>query len=156
MNTTTGIGVLGDLIDAVNRHDLDALVDQFANDVRSDTPAHPARNFVGSDQVRRNWGQILGAIADLRATIVASAVGPGEAPDGEAIWAELAFDGHRPDGAPWKMRGVTVNQVEDGRIAALHFYLEPLDEAAVDVGASIRGSVGEAPAIAAIPAGAAR
>jgi len=156
MNTTTGIDVLGDLIDAVNRHDLDALVGLFADDVRSDTPAHPARSFVGSDQVRRNWAQILGAIADLRATVVATAVGPCETRDGEAIWAELAFDGHRPDGASWKMRGVTVNQVVDGRIAALHFYLEPLDEAAVDVGASIRGSVGAAPAIAAIPAGAAR
>jgi ketosteroid isomerase-like protein len=156
MNTTTGIEVLGGLIEAVNRHDLDALVGQFADDVRSDTPAHPARSFVGNDQVRGNWAQILGAIADLRATVVASAIVPGEAAGGEAVWAELAFDGHRPDGAPWRMRGVTVNQVVDGRITKVHFYMEPLDEATVDVGASIRGSVGESPVIAAIPAGAAR
>ena len=161
MNTTTGIEVLEGLIDAVNRHDLDGLVGQFADDVRSDTPAHPARSFVGNDQVRGNWAQILGAIADLRATVVGSATVPGEAPGGEAVWAELAFDGHRPDGAPWRMRGVTVNQVVGGRITNVHFYMEPLDDAPVDVGASIRGSVapgsvGEAPAIAAIPAGAAR
>src|SRR5437016_3845664 len=58
MNTTTGIEVLADLIDAVNRHDLDALVRQFADDVRSETPAHPARSFIGNAQVRNNWSQI--------------------------------------------------------------------------------------------------
>lgn len=144
------------MIDAVNRHDLDALVGQFADDVRSDTPAHPARSFVGSDQVRRNWSQILGSITDLQATVVASTSSPDEASGGEAVWAELAFDGHRPDGAPWHMRGVTINRVVRGRITALHFYLEPLDEAPVDVGASIRTSVGDISAIAASPAGAAR
>ena len=148
MNTMTGIEVLGGLIDAVIRHDLDGLVGQFADDVRSDTPAHPARSFVGSDQVRRNWAQILGSINDLHATIVASVTGPGEIAGGEAVWVELAFDGHRPDGAPWRMRGVTINQVVDGRITAVQFYMEPLDEAAVDVGASIRGSVGQGAAIA--------
>jgi ketosteroid isomerase-like protein len=152
MNTTTGIGVLEGLIDAVNRHDLDDLVGTFSDDVRSDTPAHPARSFVGRDQVRRNWSQILGAIGDLRATIVTSTTGPGQIAGGEAVWAELAFDGHRPDGAPWRMRGVTINQVVDGRITDLHFYMEPLDEAAVDVGTSIRGSVGPGPALAAGPA----
>jgi ketosteroid isomerase-like protein len=156
MNTTTGIEVLAGLIDAVNRHDLDGLVGQFADDVRSDTPAHPARSFVGNDQVRRNWGQILGAIGDLRATIVASTSGPSEVAGGEVVWVELAFDGHRPDGAPWRMRGVTVNQVVDGQITDVHFYMEPLDEAAADVGASIRGSVGQGPALAATPTGAAR
>jgi ketosteroid isomerase-like protein len=154
MNTTTGIEVLADLIDAVNRHDLDALVGQFADDVRSETPAHPARSFVGSDQVRRNWSQILGSIADLHATVVASTSAPDEQSGGEAVWAELAFDGHRPDGAPWHMRGVTINRVVGGQITAVQFYLEPLDQAAVDVGASIRESVGSAGA--ASPAGAAR
>jgi ketosteroid isomerase-like protein len=156
MNTTPGIEVLAGLIDAVNRHDLDSLVGQFAGDVRSDTPAHPARSFVGSDQVRRNWAQILGSIGDLRATIVASTSGPGAIAGGEAVWVELAFDGHRPDGAPWKLRGVTVNQVVDGRITDVRFYMEPLDETAVDVGSSIRGSVGQGPAMAAASAGAVR
>ena len=57
------------------------------------------------------------------------------------------------------MRGVTVNQVVDGQITTVHFYMEPLDEAGVDVGASIRGSVGQGPTVAAAgaaPAGAAR
>jgi ketosteroid isomerase-like protein len=154
MTVQPGIDILESLIATINRRDLDGLVALFAEDVRSDTPAHPARSFVGSDQVRSNWSQILGSIDDLRATVVSSASAPGKVGDGEAIWAELAFDGHRPDGAPWQMRGVTINRVVDGRITAVQFYLEPVDQAAVDVGASIRGSVGS-PTVAS-PAGATR
>ena len=40
------------------------------------------------------------------------------------------------------MRGVTVNDVVDGRIAALRFYLEPVDDTAVDVEGAIRQTVG--------------
>jgi ketosteroid isomerase-like protein len=142
MNARRGIDVLESLIAATNRRDLDGLVDQFAEDVRSDTPAHPARSFVGRAQVRKNWQQILGAIGDLEATISASASGPGLRAGSETVWAEIAFDGRRPDGAPWRMRGVTVNEVVDGRIAALRFYLEPVDDAAVDADAAVRRAVG--------------
>ena len=141
MNARRGIDVLESLIAATNRRDLDGLVDQFAEDVRSDTPAHPARSFVGRGQVRRNWQQILGAIGDLEATIVASATQSGTAPGSETVWAEIAFDGRRPDGAPWRMRGVTVNEVVDGRIASLRFYLEPVDDAAVDADAAVQRAV---------------
>jgi ketosteroid isomerase-like protein len=143
MNDTDAVRSIEGLIEAVNRHDLDALVEQFVEDVSSDTPAHPARSFVGREQVRRNWGQILGAITDLRATIVASATSPGSKPATRKVWAELEFDGHRPDGATWQMRGVTVNEVADGRIASLHFYMEPVEAAdGAGVDAVIRQSVG--------------
>ena len=141
MNDGRGIDVLESLIAATNRRDLDGLVDLFAADVRSDTPAHPARSFVGRDQVRRNWQQILGAIGDLEATIEASSSGPGRTLGSETVWAEIAFDGRRADGAPWRMRGVTVNEVVDGRIASLRFYLEPVDDAAVDADAAIQRAV---------------
>lgn len=117
----TPMRVMDSLIDAVNRHDLDALVEHFAEDVRSDTPAHPTRSFTGREQVRRNWGQILEGVSDLRAEIRSSAV------DGDVVLAEIAFDGRRADGSPFRMRGATVNQVIDGRIVALRFYMEPVD-----------------------------
>ena len=137
MNTTTGIEVLEGLIDAVNRHDLDGLVGQFADDVRSDTPAHPARSFVGSDQVRRNWTQILSSIADLEAQLVATTISH-HAGGTMTEWAEMAFDGHRPDGAPWRMRGVTVNEIAGDRIVALRFYLEPVDDSMVSPDVAVR------------------
>ena len=36
------------------------------------------------------------------------------------------------------MRGVTVNEVVDGRIAALRFYLEPVEEAGPDADGAVR------------------
>jgi ketosteroid isomerase-like protein len=121
MDDKSGAEVMEAVVAAVNRHDLDGLVECFAEDVRSATPAHPARSFVGREQVRRNWGQIFGAIQDIEAEIVSSAT------TGERVWAELQFRGHRPDGASWLMRGVTINDVRRGRVAALQFYMEPVD-----------------------------
>jgi ketosteroid isomerase-like protein len=49
---------------ATNAHDLDALVACFAPDYLSEIPAHPARSFRGSEQVRRNWTQILAGVPE--------------------------------------------------------------------------------------------
>jgi hypothetical protein len=136
MNTQDGADVLGSLIAAVNRHDLDGLVGLFAPDVRSNTPAHPSRSFVGNDQVRRNWGQIFGAIHDLDAHVVSSAT------TGERVWAELEFRGHRPDGGAWLLRGVTINDVVHGHIRRVQFYMEPVDLDGIGVDASIGRIVG--------------
>lgn len=127
MTDRSGQEVTAALIAAVNAHDLDGIVDQFSGLVRSETPAHPARSFEGSDQVRHNWGQILGAVSDLRAEVRSSTTTTDTTTGRETVWLELAFDGRRPDGAPWRMRGVTVNEVADGRIDALRFYMEPVE-----------------------------
>jgi ketosteroid isomerase-like protein len=136
------VAVLQSLVAAVNRHDLDGIVGHFTDDVRSDTPAHPARSFVGREQVRRNWGQILGAVSDLEATVLNAGTSALAGSPAVMVWAELAFDGHRPDGAPWRMRGVTVNDVVDGHITGLRFYLEPVDESRMDADEAVRRAVG--------------
>jgi ketosteroid isomerase-like protein len=143
MEDRSGADVMEAVVSAVNRHDLDSLVECFAEDVRSTTPAHPARSFVGREQVRRNWGQIFGAIRDLEAKIVSSAT------TGDRVWAELQFRGRRPDGTSWLMRGVTINDVRAGRVAALQFYMEPVDLEGAGPDASVGRIVGaSAPAVA--------
>jgi ketosteroid isomerase-like protein len=132
MDGNGSVDVLEAVIAAVNRHDLDGLVACFAEDVRSTTPAHPARSFVGRDQVRRNWAQIFGAIRDIEAEVLSSAT------SGDRVWAELRFQGHTPDGAPWQLRGVTINEVRTGRVAALEFYMEPVDLDAAGPDSSVR------------------
>lgn len=96
---------------------------------------HPARSFTGSEQVRRNWTQILTAIPDLAAEVVGSVV------SGETVWSEWEHRGTRPDGTPHLMRGVIVFTVKDGLIASARFYLEPVDEGDMDVDAAIQGQV---------------
>ena len=111
----------------------------FAPAYRNETPVHPARSFVGNDQVRRNWTQILAAIPDLTARIVASAV------SGSTVWSEWEQRGTRPDGSTHLMRGVIVFTVEDGLIAAARFFLEPVDDGIAGVDAAVRRQVTDRP-----------
>jgi ketosteroid isomerase-like protein len=124
------------LLDATNRHDLDALVDCFGPDYVNETPVHPARGFTGADQVRRNWEQIFSFVPDLQARIVGQAVA------GDRVWSEWEMSGTRPDGSPHLMRGVIIFEVRGGLASHARFYLEPVDASATDVNAAVR-TIGE-------------
>jgi ketosteroid isomerase-like protein len=118
---------------ATNAHDLDALVDCFASEYLSEIPVHPARSFRGSEQVRRNWTQILTGVPDLHSELVRAVV------DGNVVWAEWEWSGTRRDGAPHLMRGTTILGIEGARIAWARFYMEPV----VDDGAPVEAAVTE-------------
>ncbi len=128
------------LCDAINSHDLETVVGCFADDYRNETPAHPSRSFRGRDQVRRNWTQILAGIPDLRADIVRSAR------CGDVLWAEWSWNGTRPDGAAFAMRGVTILGVDSAdAIAWTQFYMEPVDADGPDPDAAVKVVVGAGP-----------
>ena len=139
MNGTTsgdhGTGVLDRLLHATNAHDLDAIEACFATGYRNETPVHPARGFIGRDQVRRNWEQILGFVPDIHATVLRASV------KDDVIWSEWEHRGTRRDGTPHVMRGVIIFGVEDDAIAWARFYLEPVQEADGDVNHAVRAQV---------------
>jgi hypothetical protein len=78
------------LLEAVNAHDLEAMVALFADDYRNETPAHPQRGFRGNQQVRRNWTQLFAGVPDLRARL------PGAVVDGDSVWTDwdISVAGH--------------------------------------------------------------
>ena len=137
---TTGepLAVVRRLQAATNAHDLDALVDCFGPDYRSELPVHPSRSFRGREQVRTNWAQILDGVPDLHSELVRQAT------DGNTVWAEWEWTGTRRDGARHLMRGTTILQVEDERIAWARFYMEPVVDDGVPIDAAVRGAVGAA------------
>ncbi len=121
------------LRDATNSHDVDAVVACFAADYVNETPTHPARGFVGAEQVRRNWTQIFAAVPDLRAELVRSCQG------GDTVWTEWEMRGHRRDGAEQLMRGVNIFTVDETGVArAIRFYLEPVDTSEVSADEAVR------------------
>ena len=124
---------------ALDHHDLDALAGCFAVDYRNETPAHPARGFVGRDQVRRNWEGLFGGLPDLTGEILASVT------DGPVVWTEWEMRGTRPDGTRHRMRGVVVFTVDGDEITAARFYLEPVDGDSGDVDAAIEQIVAPEP-----------
>jgi ketosteroid isomerase-like protein len=135
MRDDTDAAVLDRLVTATNAHDVDAIVDCFTEDYRNETPAHPARSFVGREQVRRNWTQILSALPDLHVEVTARAV------TGDDIWSEWVHTATRPDGSSHRMCGVMIMRVHDGRASSVRFYLEPVDEGGVTVDVAVRRQV---------------
>ncbi|KHK98734.1 hypothetical protein LK09_07380 [Microbacterium mangrovi] len=135
---------MDDVIDricaATNAHDLDALVDCFAEDYRLTMPVHPSRDFRGSAQVRTNWSQIFAGVPDLRAEVVA------RTDDGPSRWTEWRMWGTRRDGAAHDMRGVAIFEVdEDAGIEharACRFYLEQVEHDSGTVDDDVHRRVG--------------
>jgi hypothetical protein len=110
------------LVQALNDHDVDAMVACFAEDYVNHTPAHPERGFVGSEQVRRNWARIFAEVPNVRGSVTRTAV------HDETVWSEWELAGTRVDTTALLMRGVVIFQVRaDAAITAASFYLEPVE-----------------------------
>ena len=133
---TNPAAVLNRLVDATNRHDLDALAACFAEDYRLEMPVHPSRGFEGRAQVRRNWEQIFAGIPDIEVETLRTAV------DADVVWSEWEMRGTRRDGAPQVMRGPIIFGVRDGLIAWGRFYVEAVDGAATRIDEAVRDQVG--------------
>ncbi|MDQ0665360.1 ketosteroid isomerase-like protein [Arthrobacter ulcerisalmonis] len=127
------------MLAAANRHDLEAMVSEFAEDYQNTTPVHPDRSFTGSAQVRKNWTALFAGLPDLTLTVHDAATGPGG-----KIWMEWSNRGTRPEGSVQRAAGVSILTVRDGKIAAAHFYLEPVEHESGDVDAAIGMAVGGA------------
>ncbi|MEO6318927.1 MAG: nuclear transport factor 2 family protein [Acidimicrobiales bacterium] len=125
---------------AVDAHDIEAVVNCFALDYRNVTPAHPARGFDGQQQVRANWTRIFEGVPDIQATVLRTAV------EGREVWSEWEMQGTRRDGLAHLMRGVIVFDINDDRATSARFYLEPVDQGDEGVDAAVGQVVGaEAP-----------
>lgn len=134
--TSSPIDVVRRLAQATNDHDLDAIVACFATDYVNQTPVHPGRGFVGNEQVRSNWSQILAGVPDICARVLAIHV------QDDTVWSEWEMAGTRRDGATHLMRGVNIFEVRDSLIWSARFYLEPVDLESGEVGEFVRATVG--------------
>ena len=141
IDTATPEDVLRRIQDATNDHDLEALVGCFNEGYLSEMPVHPARDFRGRDQVRKNWTQIFAAVPDLASRLVRSVT------TGDTAWAEWEWTGTRRDGAPHLMRGVTILGMNQGGAAWARFYMEPVDQGGPNVDGAVAQGLGAPGAI---------
>ena len=126
------------LRDAMNNHDLEAFLDCFHEDYRSEQPVHPGRRFGGRDQVRTNWSAIFSGVGDFAADLVSYCQGEGRE------WSEWRWTGTRPDGSILDMAGVTIFGVRDDRIAWGRLYVEPVQAAAETIDEAVQRMAGHA------------
>jgi ketosteroid isomerase-like protein len=109
------------MLQAINSHDIDAMVGCFAHDYRCEMPLHPSRSFVGNDHVRQNWTGLFRRVPDIEARVLRSVE------DGDTLWSEWEMTGTTTDGAAFRVGGVAILGVEDDRFAWARFYLDPVD-----------------------------
>jgi ketosteroid isomerase-like protein len=121
------------LLSAMNGHDLDAFVACFAEDYRSDQPAHPSRTFSGRDKVRDNWAGVFSGVPDFEAELVSFALADDGVEMGEWRWS-----GTHVDGSPFAMQGVTVLGIADDRIAWGRLYMEVVEEDGTSIDQMVR------------------
>jgi len=112
---------INQLVEAMNAHDLDAFVRLFHTDYHSEQPAHPAREFGTSAQVRANWDAMFRGIPDFRAELVRSA------DDGHTCWTEWHWWGNRTDGQRFDMRGVALFELQGSLVVGGRLYMEPVE-----------------------------
>lgn len=53
---TTGLEVIGQMVERTNAHDLEGMAALMHEDYQSEQPFHPARGFGGRAQMKANWG----------------------------------------------------------------------------------------------------
>jgi ketosteroid isomerase-like protein len=112
------MSILERMHQALNAHDIDAFVELFSPDYRSEQPAHPDRQFGGREQVRQNWEGTFQEVPDFHADLLRSAVAQ------ETVWSEWDWYGTRKDNSRLEMRGVMVMGVQAGQVAWARLYIE--------------------------------
>jgi ketosteroid isomerase-like protein len=134
--------VIDRLVEALNKHDLDAAARLFHEDYRSEQPAHPGRAFVGRAQMHANWEAMFAGIPDFQAEIRRSV------PDGDTTWIEWHWTGNRSDREPFDVRGVSLFQIRDGKIVAGTLYMEDLDREDIGIEQTVQALSGRRPSSA--------
>jgi steroid delta-isomerase-like uncharacterized protein len=120
MSTDQQLDVLQQVLDAFNRHDLDAIMSAFADECVLETPRGPDRwgtRFVGKDEVRRGLAARFEGIPDVRYDDGVSFVCGGR---GASEWT---IRGTTLDGVQIDVRGCDLWTFDDdGRIARKDSY----------------------------------
>jgi hypothetical protein len=123
--------VLERLPHALNRRDLDAMLECFDPDYRSEQPAHPNRGLGGKEQVRKNWSGMFEGFPDFQVELLR------HGSDGDVVWSEWRWSATGLTRA-----GIILMGVKQGRISWAPRYMEPVEEASQDIDEAMRTITG--------------
>lgn len=120
-------------VQAINQHDLEAIVSCFAPDYHDVEPVHPARQISGGNaEVRKRWATVLDGMPDFRTHVERVAL------EDDTAWIEHDWSGTRSDGTRLHLRGVNVFGIRDGQFASGHIYMETVEEGGIDIEERVR------------------
>jgi ketosteroid isomerase-like protein len=120
-------------VQAINGHDLEAIVGCFAADYHDIEPVHPNRQISGGQaEVHKRWGTVLDSLQDFRTEVERIAV------EDDTTWIEHDWSGTRADGTRLHLRGVNIFGIRDGQFAWGHIYMETVEEDGIDIEERVR------------------
>jgi limonene-1,2-epoxide hydrolase len=123
--------VIERMAEALNRHDLEALLGCFDPNYRSEQLAHPNRGFGGKEQVRKNWSAMFESFPDFEAQVLRHTADEG------VVWGEWHWIA-----TGLNMAGVTIMGVEDDHIVSARLYMEAVEEDGQDFDEAMRTITG--------------
>ena len=123
--------VIERLREALNSHDLDAMLECFDPDYRSEQPSHPNRGFGGVEQVHKNWSAMFESFPDLEVELLRHTSG------GNVVWGEWHWSA-----TGLNMAGATVMGIKEDRISWARLYMEPVEESGQDIDEAMRTVTG--------------
>jgi hypothetical protein len=123
--------VIERMAEALNRHDLEALLGCFDPNYRSEQPAHPNRGFGGKEQIRKNWSAMFESFPDFEAQLLRHTADEG------VVWGEWHWIA-----TGLNMAGVTIMGVEDDHIVSARLYMEAVEEDGQDIDEAMRTITG--------------
>jgi len=107
------------ILDAFNAHDLDAIMEFFADDCSLDMPRGPdpsARRFVGKAAVREGLATRFKGLPDVHYSDDRHWIA------GSMVISEWLLTGTTPDGVPVRVRGCDHYEFRDGRVVRKDAY----------------------------------
>ena len=119
------------LRDAVNAHDVDAMVELIAPEYRSEQPAHPNRGFGGKEQVRKNWSGMFESFPDFEAELLR------HSSDGDVLWSEWYWSA-----TGLRMAGIILMGVREDRISWARLFMETVEEAGQNIDEAMKTITG--------------
>jgi steroid delta-isomerase-like uncharacterized protein len=121
MSQTISVDVLRDVLDAFNRHDLDAIVSYFADDAVFESPRGPkpwGTRYVGREEVRAGLAKRFEGIPDVHYGDDRHFLSA----DGRRGASEWTLTGTTVDGQRLEVRGCDLWEFADGRIVVKDSY----------------------------------
>ena len=128
--------VLARLVEATNDHDLEAMLECFKPDYRSEQPAHPSRAFEGVEQVRKNWSALMESVPDIHWQVLRVAT------DETTAWMEARLTGTKADGTRLDEIGVVILGISGGHIGWGRLYLTTVEPEGADIDETVRRMAG--------------
>jgi hypothetical protein len=123
--------VLERLREALNGRDVDAMLECFDPDYKSEQPAHPNRGFGGKEQVRKNWSGMFESYPDFEAKLLR------HSSDGDVLWSEWYWSA-----AGLTMAGIILMGVKEDRISWARLYMETVEEAGQNIDEAMKTITG--------------